>query len=140
MTIPEGLEEGLLKNLRVYAHLKRKFDLKRASIPESLKSEHQYEKFEEIVRKTPSQLPKLLSIIGFDKKRPYQFLNVPLNVTAQGKDYLNLFYDFEGTIHEHLSKIYNTPEDDVTKYLGKPGREYQKTIKAFYKYVHYLAD
>lgn len=140
MTIPEDLEEGLLKNLRVYSHLKRKFALKRAAIADSLKEMHHFEKFEEVYKKTPSQLPRLLTIIGFGKKRPYQFLNVSLNTVAQSKDYLNLFYDFDATMHEHLSKIYNSPEDKVTPYLGNPNKEYKKLIKAFYKYVHYLAD
>ena len=150
MTLPEGLEEGLLKSLRIHAFLKEKFRKRFDAIPDSVKGNLTYEKMQKLY-KGPSEVIFLSSMaeLGFKKDKKYLWHEKSeVSIKEQAEDYMNFLYDFDNTLHDTLTALLKTPKDQTAysnymkqyKKWPKPKKDYNNSIKALYKYIHYLSE
>lgn len=148
--MPEGLDVGLIKNLRIHAFLKDKFAKRKLLIPQttlSLLTLREIQKQKDCF--SESMFLNSMAELGFIKTKKY-ILNEKTEVSLvdQASDYAVFLLDFDNAFHASLSLYLKTPKDQVmyesfmrsNKKWPKPKKDYTTQVKAFYKYVHYLSE
>lgn len=150
MTLPEGLEEGLLKDLRIHSFLKSKFTKRHAALPEEVKV---FLTRDELLKqnKNSSETIFLTSMaeLGFKKDKRYLWSDkAEVGIKEQAEDYMHFLFDFDNTFHDSLTGLLKSPKDNIVyaKYIKqnkkwpKPKKDYANLVKALYKYIHYLSE
>lgn len=139
--MPDGLEEGLLKNLRIISFLKSKFEKRKNSLPKELLEQYNHKVLIKLANKRNADaFLSAMQLLGFSKTTKYIWLeDKEVNIKTQAKDYMNFLFEFDNTMHESLSSIYGTPIDNKSPGTS-PKKDYKKIEKALNKYIHYLSE
>ncbi len=150
MTVPEGLEEGLLKNLRIHAFLKEKFAKRKNIISEATLSQLTFDEMKRQAKNSPEIVfLNSMAELGFHKNKNYTWSDkVLLDVKMQAEDYCRFLFYFDDAFHSSISHLLKSPKDQQmyisviksNKKWPKAKKNYLTEIKALYKYVHYLSE
>ena len=146
MTMPDGLEEKLLENLRIYAFLKAIFSQKFHEIPFHIIKQYNHEEMARLKTYHKDVFLEKAYLLGFSKGRKVYkgFPKKEINEMDQAIDYIELLFCFDDTMHLTLTQQLGVPMDTLDEIENKNKyfkvKRKQKSFTRFYDYIEYLGD